>query len=216
MNDQYLVLMGILLLIASCAPQQQFQQQAVPAAKPDIVSQPAPAQPNLEVTAEVKELLDKSKAKVKSAYYKYYGPETGANFYEFYLKDSKIKYNPNRELKTLDRLDSYDTIFIDKSLKTAESHCVATYCTYKGKKQDLDYDDAYIPTIIDWGSGLTYAKKIGEEVIDDRSTWKVDSSKGTLWIDIFYGIPLKVDSSGKSYRFRQISVNSVQDSDVVP
>lgn len=220
MNNKCLVLACLVLLMASCAPQQQaqqqFQQQAVPAAKPAAVSQPAPSQPKQEITAEVKELLDKSKTKVRSVSYRYYGPETGADFYEFYLKDSKIKYLPNLELKTLDMPDSYDTIFIDKSLKAAESHCVAAYCTYKGKKQDLNYDNVYISTIIDWVSGLTYAKKIGEEVIDDRSTWKIDSSKGTLWIDTFYGIPLKADSDGKSYRFQQISVNSVQDSDVAP
>ena len=57
---------------------------------------------------------------------------------------------------------------------------------------------------------------VGEEVIDDRSTWKIDTNKGTLWIDSFYGIPLKVESSGKTYRFQQIAVNSVEDADVIP
>ncbi len=56
---------------------------------------------------------------------------------------------------------------------------------------------------------------MGEEVIDDRSTWKLETNKGTLWVDAFYGIPLKVESGGKVYRFQQISVNSVQDSDVM-
>ena len=116
----------------------------------------------------------------------------------------------------MDRQDSYDTIFIDKTAKTAQSYCVAAYCIYKGKKADLRYDDVYIATLFDWLSGLTYAKKTGEQVIDSRSTWKIETNNGILWLDVFYGIPLKVESGGKVYRFQEISVNSVKDSDVVP
>jgi len=211
----FLSFIVILLYSISCAP---VQQPTTP--KPGAaVNQPAaesPAQPKQGIPADVKELLDKSKTRVRGIYYKYKGPQTGDNFYDFYVKGAKIKYMPALETKTLDRADSYDTIFIDTAAKTAQSYCVAAYCAYKGKKADLNYDDAYISTIFDWVSGLTEAAKVGEEVIDDRSTWKIDTNKGTLWIDSFYGIPLKVESSGKTYRFQQIAVNSVEDADVIP
>lgn len=222
MNRKYLAFLLfviVLVLIAACAPAQQV---STPALKPEAKveanksQEPAVTEQKSEISADVRELLDKPKTRIKSIYYKYRGPETGNNFYEFYVKGDKIKYKPARELQSLDQPNSYDSIFIDKTAKTAQSYCLEPYCKYKGKKEDLNYDDAYMPTILDWVSGLTQAIKIGEEVIDERNTWKIETSKGILWVDTFYGVPLKVDSSGKIYRFQQISVNSVQDADVVP
>ena len=60
------------------------------------------------------------------------------------------------------------------------------------------------------------AIKVGEEIIDSRSTWKIETNLGTIWVDNFYGIPLKAEADGKIYRFEQLAVNSVQDSDVNP
>lgn len=221
MKKYSLILCFILALvyIASCASSQQEPATTPkPEAKADVkqpVEEPAIA-PKQEISAEMQELLDKSKSRVRSIYYKYRATETGSNFYEFYVKGSNIKYLPYREIKSLDKPESFDSIFIDKTAKTAQSYCIAAYCAYKGKKADLNYAEAYIPTIFDWIDDLTEAKKTGEEVIDSRNTWKVETNQGILWIDTFYGIPLKVESGGKEYTFQQISVNSVQDSDVMP
>jgi hypothetical protein len=134
---------------------------------------------------------------------------------DFLEVTNKIKYKPSLEIKTLDKPESYDSIFIDKVAKTAQSYCTATYCAYKGKKENLNYDNAYIETVFDWLS-VTSAKKVGEEVIESRNTWKIETDKGVLWVDTFYDIPLKVDSSGKTYRFEQLAANSVTDADVTP
>lgn len=214
-----LCIISFLVLIISCAPAQETPKTATApktessaeAKTQTTTTQEKPA----EIAADVKELLSKHKTKITSIYYKYRGRETGSNFYEFYVNGNKIKYKPSLEIKTLDRPESYDSIFIDKAAKTAQSYCTAAYCTYKGKKEDLNYDNAYIETIFDWLS-VTSAKKVGEEVIESRNTWKIETDKGILWIDIFYGIPLKAESNGKTYRFEQISVNSVKDSDVIP
>ena len=64
--------------------------------------------------------------------------------------------------------------------------------------------------------GKAYAKNVGGEVIDSRNTWKIETNKGILWVGTFYGMPLKADSGGNIYRFEQLAVNGVQDSDVVP
>ena len=206
----------LLLALSACAPAQQ--QPQAPAQQPkDDVDQPVqePFTAKQEISAEVKELLNKSNTRIRSIYYKYRGPETGSNFHEFYVKGDKIKYNPYLAIKTLDRQDSYDTIFIDTEAKSAQSYCVAAYCKYGGLKGNLNYDDAYIDTIFDWLK-VTQATKVGEEVIDSRSTWKLETNKGILWVDTFYGIPLKIESGGKTYKFEQISVNAVTDEDITP
>lgn len=209
-------LLAVLILAACTAAQQPAPAAEIkPAAKPDAV-QNAVVKPQDEISPDVADLLAKSKTKVKSIYYKYRGPETGSNFFEFYAKGSKIKYLPWKGLKSLDEPADFDSVFIDKSAQTAQSYCEALYCAVRGKKADLKYNDAYIYTVNDWVGSITQAKKVGEEVVDDRSTWKLDTNQGTFWIDTFYGIPLKIEAGGKTYRFEQIAVNSVQDSDVVP
>ena len=211
----FFALMAI-ILISACA---QKQQAIVPKETVQEV-QPKPeeaktAQPKQGIAPEIKELFEKSKARVSNVYYHYRGPETGSNFHEYYIKGPKIKIKPYIETKNLDKQNSYDSIFIDKTARTAASYCEAVYCAYKGKKEDLNYGQAYILTIFDWIE-VEQAAKVGEEVIDSRSTWKIETNLGTLWVDTFYGIPLKAESSGKTYKFEQISVNGVKDSDVVP
>ena len=163
-----LCIISFLVLIVACAPAQEAPKTTI-APKTEsgtgTKTQTATAQekPTAEIAADVKELLNKHKTRVTSIYYKYRGPETGSNFHEFYIRGNKIKYKPYLEIKTLDRPDSYDEIFIDKVTKTAQSYCTADYCAYKGKKTDLNYNDAYISTVFDWIS-VTEAEKIGEEV----------------------------------------------------
>lgn len=214
-------LIVLALFIASCSQVQKnvISQEQKPAEqeqqKPQEIQQQPEKTSSQNIPAEIKELFEKSKTRVSNVYYHYRGPETGSNFHDFYIKGSKIKIKPHLEIKTLDKPESYDSIFIDKAIRTAASYCEAVYCAYKGKKEDLNYGQAYILTIFDWIE-VEQATKVGEEVIDSRSTWKIETNLGFIWVDTFYGIPLKAEANGKIYRFEQISVNSVQDSDVVP
>lgn len=212
----------ILTYIAACAPVQSPPYTATPSnVKPStdkapVQEPPVVVEPQVSISAEVKALLDKHKTRLTSISYKYKGPETSDNFYDFYVKGGKIKYIPWLAIKTLDKPESYDSVFVDKTANTIQTYCLAAYCAYKGKKADLSFGTSYIMTIFDWLEGITKAEKLGEEVIDDRSTWKIQTNNGILWIDTFYGIPLKIEFSGKTYRFQQLSANSVADADVTP
>lgn len=220
----YSIIFLVLLTVAfaaACATTQPSQQANAPITQPAQDTKPSAQQPKAtetqsEVSSEVNILLNRSKSKIKNIYYHYRGPETGNDFHEFYIKGSKIKYVPAREIKALDQKDSYDVIYIDTVAKNAQSYCDAAYCAYKGKKFDLDYDKAYILTVFDWVNGMSKAEKIGEEVIDDRQTWKVEANNGIMWFDVFYGIPLRVEANGNVYHYQQISANTVKDSDVQP
>lgn len=206
----------VAVLLVSCTVQQTATApkpspaSIQPSGNPPVAAQPA------GISDEVKQLLDKSKTRVSNIYYKYKGPETEDKYYDFYIKGVKIKYLPARKLQALDQQDSYNSIYINIADKTAKSYCDDRACIYKGMKSALDYDKTYILTMFDWANGITKANKVGEEVIDDRTTWKVQTNEGTFWLDTFYGIPLKIESNGKIYRFQQLNVNGVQDSDVTP
>ena len=169
----------------------------------------------LGISAEVKDLITKYETKAISVHYFYKGPQTADNFYEFYIKGSKIKYLPSRAIKALDKPDSWDTIYLDASARTAASYCEDRTCFYKGKKSDLSFDAVYIATVHDW-LNVKDAAKLGEEIIDDRQTWRLQTNKGKMWVDTYYGIPLKAQSNTTIYNFRLVSANDLEDSDVNP
>lgn len=216
------MILALTVMLIACAKQQQSPITTEQKPATEIVPQeqqteqkPSQTTTQAKISPEVQQLFDKSKTKVQSVYYKYRGPETGNDFHEFFVKGTKIKYKPAREIKILDRPESFDSIFIDTSAKTASSYCEAAYCSYKGKKQDLNYYNVYIDTVFDW-INVAQASKIGEEVIESRSTWKIQTEKGIIWADAFYGLPLKAEANGNIYKFEQLATNGVQDSDVVP
>ena len=213
----FLAFVVLSIFVISCAAQQTPTPTTQQPADKQTTEQPVqqPAQQKQTISADVLELLNKHKTKVNNIKYSYKGPETGNNYHKFYVKGNNIRYEPYLAIKTLDRQDSYDTIFIDTAAKTAQSYCLAVYCKYGGLKGNLNYDDAYIDTIFDW-LDVAQATKAGEEVIDSRSTWKLLTEKGIVWVDTFYGVPLKVDADGVIYKFEQLSVNSVADADVLP
>ncbi len=174
------------------------------------------AEPEGVIEDEVKELLEKRES-VNSISYKYKGPETENFYYDFYVKDDKIRYLPYRKLKSLSEEDDYNAIYLDKSVETAEAYCDDRQCRFEGKKADLDYGGSYILTPFDWVNGITAAEKTGEELIGSRKTWKITANDGiTLWVGTFYGIPLQVEKNGEKYEFSQMVFNGLEDSDVVP
>jgi hypothetical protein len=220
------LLAGLLvLLIGGCVeeqaqvlPEKQPLEPAVIKAAPNATQDEESAEESVadRINEEIKALLEKSKS-VKSVYYKYKGPETSNHFYVFYVIGDKIKYEPAREIKSLDDEGAYNAIYVDKSEKTAEAYCDAQQCRHKGKKADLKYGDYYIPTPFDWAAKITSAEKIGEELIGNRRTWKIESNDGiTAWIDLFYGVPLQVVQNGVKYEFAQMAFNTLSEADVVP
>ncbi len=220
-------------LLLGCAPSQspvkeEEKKEVAPAPvstekKPETVAKEEVEEdvelveePSGEISEEVQGLLDKTKGKAKSISYFYKGPETGTVVYEFFVKGDNVKYLPDLEQKSLEEEDSYNAIYIDTTLKAAASYCDDRQCKFKGKKEDLSFEELHILTPYDWMEGITHAEKTREAKIDSRATWGVETNKGMLWIDTFYGIPLKVEVDGIEYDFKKMAFNSVEGKDVFP
>lgn len=170
-----------------------------------------------EISAEITGLLDIANKKVKSIRYKYKGPETNDFFYEFSVKDNMIKYTIDPTFKIIDAYDdAYDTIYIDQGPKTALAYCDSRKCKVKGKKSALDYDETYISTPFDWLNNIGSAEKTGEELIDQRNTWKLSTDAGTVWVDTFFGVPLQAEFKGNIHKFAKMIFNDIEDNDVMP
>ena len=169
------------------------------------------------ISSEVKELLSLADKKVRSITYRYKGPPEDNFFYEFSVRDNKIKYIIDPTFKDLQLDDeSYDAIYLNEDFKTALAYCDSRKCRVKGKKTVLDYDQAYIMTPLDWLSNIEFAEKVGEELIDKRSTWKLSTNIGTMWIDTFFGVPVQVKFGDTTYKFNKMVFNGVKESDVTP
>ena len=167
-----------------------------------------------KIPIDIKKLINNS-AKLKSLEYNYKGPESGDQEFEFFVMGDKIRYVPYRRIKSLDKPESFDSIIIDRVAQSAISYCFDATCKFKGKRSDLPYDSNYILTPFDWITFIVESEKIGEQVIDSRNTLKIQTNKGIMWIDEFYGVPLQVEYNGESYRFRNIKPNAVEESEVV-
>ncbi len=228
----YVTVMALILIVSACAPgTEETPTEEKEPSEVDVVGQTSktPGEPEeveeieeveeqKEMTPEVRELLEVADTKVKSLRYSYKGPETEDFFYDFFVKGNNVKYNLDPTYKVIDvDDDAYDTVYLDKELKTAQAYCDHRSCRAKGKKADLNYDEANILTPLDWLAKVEFAEKVGEELIEGRyDTWKLSTNQGTMWIDNFYGIPLQVESDGKLYRFQQRAPNDLKDEDVVP
>ena len=217
-----LMVIAVLVLIAACKPAQTVQPKNNIPNTLNVNTQKISQQDekpliNIKnIPKDIQDLMDKSKKNYVNVSYLYKGPENTNDFYEFYLKDDKIKYVPPRKLKSLDTESSYNAVYVDKTKKTTELYCDDPQCKYKGKKEDLDYGYAYVMTPYDWIDGIDEASKISEEVFEGRKTWKLSTNKGYVWIDTFYGLPIKIESQGSIYRFYQVAFDVVGYDDVTP
>src|SRR3989338_761723 len=193
------MLVSLSLIVSGCAqtsvepppsimdlPAEKGPQEAA-----EIAEEPAEKQ---ESSTEVKGLISLAEQKVQSLSYKYKGPETNNFFYEFFVKWDKIKYAPIPDYKTIDvDDDAYDTIYISRELETAEAYCESRKCRVKGKKADLDYNEANILTPLDWLNMIEFAEKAGEELIEQRNTWVLSANGFKAWVDTFFGVPLQAE-----------------------
>lgn len=215
-----LSLLVAVLLLGGCASQEATptQPEAVSenAATPSAQAQTsASTAPQGTIEADVAPLLKLATTKVKSLNYHYSGPETDNNLYDIFIKGTKHAYLP------FDRNDysaftAYNIIFLDTAAKTAMSYCTHQTCAPKGKRSDLTYTAVYVATPMDWLVGITSAKKAGSETIDKRAVTIVETNKGKMWIENFFGVPVKIEKDGTTYSFQQMAFNSVLDSQVNP
>ncbi len=171
-----------------------------------------------EISPEVKELLGIADKKVQSLRYSYKGPDTERSYYQFFVKGDNIKYIINPTYKDL-RLedDAYNAIYLDKESKTAQAYCDDRTCRVKGKKADLNYDEVYIWTPLDWVENIEFAEKLGEQLIERKNTWKLSTRNlGTIWVDSFFGVVMKAEFAENIYQFQNMVFNDLKGEDVVP
>lgn len=191
--------------------------------KPEVKPAPEPAPPVVEkqpvtvIDEEVQGVLDK-RSKVTGYKYLYYGPPNPGFGLEFRVLGSKARLY----LGTLSKLadgKTYDTVYLDLAAKSAVAYCESVSCTNKGSL-DVNFDDYYLQTPADFASSVAGAKLRNYELLYQRKTAVIifedtKGMNGTMWLDTVYGMPVKVQTNGTGYEYREIAFNTVAGDEVV-
>lgn len=175
-------------------------------------------------TKRVRDLLAKQGLKVKSMNYLYQDPQNTPEKDEVFVKGNKLKI----KLAQLDHVvnDVYvDTIYIDRAAGEAAGYCEKKIyrCRDPNTPHAVAYEKYNKKTPVDWIKGVAYAEEVGSETMDNRDVlvveYKEKDAQVKMWIDTFYGVPLKIEvmqgSKVDTSIFEDISFNSVDDSSLV-
>jgi hypothetical protein len=198
---------------------QQIEEQKIEEEPPVIVQQETII---LEMNSSTKELLSKSKSKVKNFAYFYFGPPDPAHGISFTYKGDILKVVYTTK-KYDDNKNPYDTVYLNMAAKTATAYCESiSNCDNRDSAIEVSYADNYriMPTeIID---SIKFAEQTGVEQIDNKKAIKLSfedtkGNKGYIYIWEFNGMPLIVEYTGpksSKIEYRDMTVNSVEDADV--
>ncbi|MBD3361685.1 hypothetical protein GF358_02740 [Candidatus Woesearchaeota archaeon] len=218
-------------------PQTQPQTQAQVETKEEIIKETPPepeptvtVEPPTQLPSRVEELITKAKTKVNSYKYLMKAPPENRFLDTYFVKGDKIKikiYEGNAYILG----KYYDTIYLDKSAKTAtarcedERRCISRGEDYTKKVFNVEYDEYITKTPMEWLKEITNAKVIGPHVVNGVSTLKIKTTKPgqiiEMWLHTTYGIPIKIEitESGKTtetYEFADTTFNNFKDADVTP
>jgi len=137
--------------------------------------------------------------------------------YSFKIYGSKVKRYLPIKTSVLNQ-NELDVIIFDRTSKTAIGYCESEkYCIKQGEIGTLEFSQYYVTTPFDWLDKIQRAKiETKNERMFGRDVWKVIANDGefTIWIENYYGVPLKVSIGSETFEFRNPKFNTLNGSDV--
>ncbi|MBW3017721.1 hypothetical protein KY325_01025 [Candidatus Woesearchaeota archaeon] len=223
----FALLIVSLLVLSACAGEKVVKEE--PAAEPVVEKEVTPAveEEKKPVVVEscmessVRELLDKAE---KLDPLRYYMRETPyfREQYEALVRANKMKVILP-EPSTFVRGEYFNTVYLDLDKKEAVAYCEdRKRCNDFEKQFDVDYDDYYRLTPVDWAMSLKCAKVLGTETMFSRDVALVEYEKNgktsNMWLYIYNGVTAKmvedVDAKEPVQRSFEMLSMSVSEKDV--
>ena len=137
--------------------------------------------------------------------------------YSFKVYGSKVKRYLPIKTSVLNQ-NELDVIIFDRTSKTAIGYCESEkYCIKQGEIGTLEFSQYYVTTPFDWLDKIQRAKiETKNEKMFGRDVWKVIANDGefTIWIENYYGVPLKVSIGSETFEFRNPKFNMLKENDV--
>jgi hypothetical protein len=222
---KYLIVLTLLsIILIGCGEAKQADSETPGPTQPTTVATTivqittTTAQQAAQLDPEIKKIIDQN-SKLKSMNYYYYETD-GAQGYGYYIKGSNVKVIlAGSSIYKAENL--FDTVYLDLNVKSAFGYCLNRQrCGPNPSIKTLNFNDYYRKTPLDWVQEITSGSKTGEEQIGGRDTYIISFSRaGTdykVWLDTYFGVPLKFQEGQKTYEYREAKFNMVSDNDVVP
>ncbi|MFC1752936.1 hypothetical protein ACFL96_06020 [Thermoproteota archaeon] len=191
-------------------------EPVVAAPEPEPEPEPEPAQANAK---DVTSLLEKH-TKVKSISYMYQDPDNYPEFHEYFVKGDEVAilYTVLDQDNPVGKIDS---IYMNTGTKKAVAYCERASnlaCPDNNKEHPLTYSMYEKMTPIQWIEKVGYAENKGREQLDQRNVMvlatTIDGKDTTMWVDDYYGTPLKIEHDGDEYVFQDMAFNAVEETDL--
>jgi predicted small lipoprotein YifL len=164
---------------------------------------------------EFNELLRRAST-IKS--YKYNITDTGISDeeYQFFVLGRFIKVRLP-ELRNSATGDKYDEVFMDRVTKTAFLHCSYIYCPKPNLDKEIEkteYSDHYISDPMEYlYKTVVNPEYLREEMLgnDYTKVFKItfEDDPGKIWLQEYYGYPLKIEVNQKDGKTRKINFNDM-------
>lgn len=167
------------------------------------------------VDSPVEELLAKNK-NVESMSYDYKRVDKPLEkVVKVWIKKVTVKQKLSVQTKVLNN-NEMDVVIFNTLTRTANAYCESKkYCIKTGDAGAVDFDQYYIKTPLDWIDGVSSAEKKGEARLANREVWILQlDGNVTMWVDTFFGVPLRVDNGQKRHEFQNPVFNGVTDEQV--
>lgn len=169
---------------------------------------------------EIAKILAK-RERVKSLTYTYYDSEQGAQGDHYAVLGSKIRVD-NFIPQNYHKEDLHTVVFIDRELGIQVG-----YCRDESRCKDIDPNKKVTPfknydrrTPFDWANLIKNGKIVNTQTIDGRNTINIETTidgvPTLMWIDTYYGIPMKVQQGDFVITFDEIAFNTVKPEEVTP
>ena len=217
-----LLLLALVIAVSSCTVRYVCPDgsEVLDSSLCSSADQPEPEQITTEKTsnlipADVQELLDQRKDIVSMSYnYKRFDKPLEVPL-KFWVKGIMVKRELPIQKKILNT-NEIDVVVFNTVSRTANLYCESQkYCIKAGDIGAADYDQYYIRTPFDWAEEIVSAEKTAEELVFNRKVWVLKVNQNiSMWVDVFSGLPLRVDAGSERHEFDLPVFNRVEDDDV--
>ena len=225
MKKLLLVLLIVsLLVLSACAGEKVLKEE--PTAEPVVEQEVEPAVEVEEtvdcVDPEIRDLIDEARNIEQLHYYMRESPYFRQQ-YEVFVKGDKMKVVLPEASKFI-RGEYYNTVYLDLSTKEAVAYCEdKKRCSDFYEAFDVDYEQYYRLTPVDWAVSLDCAKEISTERMFNRDVvlveYEMNGKTNNMWLYMFNGVTAKmiedIDAADPVQRTFEMLSMSVSDEDVV-